>query len=83
MRDCHYKFNVYILYSARSKNFSRRYSIHIDIYEKFLLKFRGRLLFPINFQFLPVHHLSFIADILQGNSHDENVQLISVLMENV
>jgi hypothetical protein len=70
-KDCLQRFNFYLFYSHRPRNFSKVYSIHIDIYEKFPLKFRGSLLIPIPFQFLPVHHLSFFLDIPQTNLNDE------------
>ncbi|CAF4400089.1 unnamed protein product [Rotaria sp. Silwood2] len=63
MRDCQIKFNVYLLYSTRPKNHSRNYSIHIDIYEKFSLAYRGSWLLPLKFQFLPVHRLAVQLDI--------------------
>ncbi|CAF1381200.1 unnamed protein product [Adineta steineri] len=71
VRDCRNKFNVYLLYSMRPKNQTKNYAIHVDIYEKFSLTFRGSLLFPINFSFLPVHRLSFIVDIPRKNDNFE------------
>ena len=70
-RDCQRKFNVYLLYADQMKNFTKNYSIHIDIYEKFSLKYRGSLLFPIEFSYLPVHHLSIIIDIPQKSNTDQ------------
>jgi hypothetical protein len=66
-RDCQIKFNIYLLYSTRPKNQSKYYSIHIDIYEKMTLNYRGSLLMPIKFPFLPVHRLAFIIDIPRNN----------------
>ncbi|CAF4848680.1 unnamed protein product [Rotaria sp. Silwood1] len=60
-RDCKVKFNAYLLYSTRPKNQTKTYLIHIDIYEKFSLNYRGSLLFPIKFPFLPVYRLVLIA----------------------
>ncbi len=37
---------------------SNNYSIHIDIYEKFSLNYRGSCLFPISLSFLPIYRLS-------------------------
>ncbi len=78
-RDCKTKFNRYLLYSTRPKDSTKNYSIHIDIYEKVSLIYRGSLLFPINFPFLPVHRLSFLVDIpsidntIQSCSNDQCV----------
>ena len=72
MRDCKIKFNIYLLYSTRPKNSTKNYSIHIDIYEKISLTYRGSLLFPINFSFLPVHRLAFIVDIPRNNDNIQN-----------
>ncbi|CAF1098971.1 unnamed protein product [Adineta steineri] len=63
VRDCKKKFNVYLLYSTRSKNRTKQYSIHIDFYEKISKAYRGSLLYPIEFPFLPVHRLAYIIDI--------------------
>ncbi|CAF4392432.1 unnamed protein product [Rotaria sp. Silwood2] len=65
------KFNIYLLYSTRPKNQTKNYAIHIDIYEKISLTYRGSLLFPIIFPFLPVHRLAYIVVIPQNN---ENIQ---------
>ncbi|CAF0809741.1 unnamed protein product [Adineta steineri] len=61
MKHCNIKYNLYLLYSTRPKNSTRNYSIHIDIYEKLSLTYRGSLLFPIHYPFLPVHRLVHIA----------------------
>ena len=58
IRDCQTKFNVYLLYSSRPKNRTKTYSIHIDIYEKISLKYRGSLLVPFHFPFLSVHRIA-------------------------
>jgi hypothetical protein len=57
------KFEIYLLYSTRPKDPTRHYSIHIDFYEKFSLAYRGSVLLPVTFPFLPVHRLAFIVDI--------------------
>ena len=67
IRDCNIKFNIYLLYSTRPKNQTTNYAIHIDIYEKVSLNYRGSLLFPILFSFLPVHRLVYIIDIPRNN----------------
>ncbi|CAF3051659.1 unnamed protein product [Rotaria sp. Silwood2] len=63
IRDCKVKFNIYLLYSTRPKNQTNNYAIHIDIYEKLSLNYRGSFLFPIKFSFLPVHRLPYLVDI--------------------
>ena len=65
--DCRVKFHFYLLYSNRRRDSTKNYSIHIDIYEKVSLAYRGSLLFPIHFLFLPVHRLAFIIDIPRSN----------------
>ncbi|CAF1399531.1 unnamed protein product [Adineta steineri] len=62
-KNCYTKFQIYLLYSTRSKNLTKNYSIHIDIYEIKTLAHRGSLLLPILFPFLPVHRLAFIVNI--------------------
>ncbi|CAF0930075.1 unnamed protein product [Adineta ricciae] len=68
IRDCNMKFNLYLLYSTRPKQLDRTYSIHIDIYEKVSLKYRGSFFYPVNFFFLPVHRLAFIVSIPLENN---------------
>jgi len=63
--DCRIKFNVYLFYARRPKDPTKNYSIHIDIYEKQTLNYRGSLYFPIEFSFLPVHRLPIIVNIPQ------------------
>ncbi|CAF4548267.1 unnamed protein product [Rotaria sp. Silwood2] len=69
MRDCKVKFNIYLLYSTRPKNQTKNYAIHIDIYEKVSLSYRGSLLFPIIFPFLPVYRMAYKIDIPQNNQN--------------
>ena len=71
MRDCRMKFSVYLLYSSRPKSANKEYSIKIDIYEKISLDYRGSLLIPVQFSFLPVHRLSFLVDIPSDNTENE------------
>ncbi|CAF0862040.1 unnamed protein product [Adineta ricciae] len=55
---CETKFNFYLVYSTRPKLSTRNYSIHIDIYEKLSFIYRGSLLIPIEYSFLPVYRVS-------------------------
>ncbi|CAF1346190.1 unnamed protein product [Adineta ricciae] len=57
--DCETTFVNYLLYSIRSKNVTENYSIHIDIYDKKSLIYRGSFLIPIINSFLPVHRRNF------------------------
>ncbi|CAF1130475.1 unnamed protein product [Adineta steineri] len=66
-RDCQKKFSVYLLYSTRPKNVTQNYSIHIDIYDKTSLTYRGSLLTPIKFPFLPVHRIAVHLNIPRIN----------------
>ncbi|CAF1467257.1 unnamed protein product, partial [Adineta steineri] len=68
VEDCQKKFNVYLLYSTRPKNDTQNYSIHIDIYDKILLTYRGSLLIPIKFPFLPVHRIAVHLNIPRINA---------------
>jgi hypothetical protein len=72
---CKTKFNIYLLYATRPKDSRKHYTIHIDFYEKISLAYRGSVLLPINFPFLPVHRLSFIVDVPQNN--DNKTQICS------
>lgn len=58
IRDCNTKFNIYLLYSRRPKNTSKNYSIHIDAFDKKTLSYRASWLFPVMFNFLPVHRMA-------------------------
>ena len=40
--------------------------------KKISLDYRGSLLFPVNFPFLPVHRLAFIVDIPRNNDKTQN-----------
>ncbi|CAF3089752.1 unnamed protein product [Rotaria sp. Silwood2] len=70
-RDCKIKFNIYLLYSTRPKDQTKNYAIHIDIYEKVSLSYRGSLLFPIKFLVLPIQRLAFIAVIPRKNKNSQ------------
>ncbi|UJR12436.1 hypothetical protein I4U23_016612 [Adineta vaga] len=63
IRDCQKKFNMYLLYSTRPINQKIKYAIHIDIYEAISLKYRGSLLIPLTFTFLPVYRVAVLLDI--------------------
>ncbi|CAF1225711.1 unnamed protein product [Rotaria sp. Silwood1] len=67
MRDCKIKFNAYLLYLTQPKNKTKNYAIHIDIYEKISLTYRGSLLYPIKFPFLPMHRLAYVITIPEKN----------------
>jgi hypothetical protein len=58
IHHCQTKFNIYLLYSNRPKLSTKNYSIHIDIYEKISFTYRGSLLIPFNYPFLPVHRIA-------------------------
>jgi hypothetical protein len=60
---CQKKFNFYLLYSTRPKDESKQYFIHIDIYERKSLIYRGSTIKTILFPFLPVYRLAFILDV--------------------
>ena len=57
-KHCPVKYNIYLLYSHRPKLPNRNYSIHIDIYNKDSLVYRGSLLIAMKFPFLPVHRIA-------------------------
>ena len=62
VRDCQNKYGFYLVYSTRPKDPTKTYSIHIDFYEKnTTLTYRGSLLYPIEFPFLPVHRLALLV----------------------
>ena len=57
------KFNVHLVYSARPKDTSKQYAIHIDIYEHLTLVYRGSHLIPLKFPFLPVERVAVELDL--------------------
>ncbi len=61
--NCKTKYNIDLIYSIRPKNPSRTYSIHIDVYDKLSLSYRGSLLIPLSFPFLPVQRITLILPI--------------------
>ena len=68
---CTTRYNMYLVYSTRPKVPTNNYSIHIDIYEKETLKYRGSLIFPVKFPFLPVHRLVHLITIPRS---DEKIE---------
>ena len=71
IRDCRMKFNLYLLYATRPKDDTKQYSVHIDIYEKVSLTYRGSLLIPLKFHFLPVHRIAVQLNIPRGRENIE------------
>ncbi|CAF1485362.1 unnamed protein product [Adineta steineri] len=67
--NCKTKYIVDLLYSIRPKNQSQQYSIHIDIYEKISLLYRGSLLVRLPFPFLPVERISVLLRIPYTNDN--------------
>ncbi|CAF3923657.1 unnamed protein product [Rotaria sordida] len=68
MRDEYIKFNVYLFYSIRPKSLMKQYSVHIDIYEMITLNYRGSLLIPLKFPFLPVERIAVQLNIPHTNN---------------
>ena len=71
-KSCFSKFYIYLLYSSRPKNSTKQYSIHIDIYDRKTLTYRGSILKSILFSFLPVYRLSFQLHIPSIRSIDRS-----------
>ena len=67
-KHCQTKFNFYLTYSTRPKQFNRTYFIHIDIYEKLTFGYRGSVYIPLRFPFLPVHRVSYVLNIPRDNT---------------
>ncbi|CAM4752934.1 unnamed protein product [Rotaria magnacalcarata] len=73
MQDCKIKFNLYLFYAIRPKKPDpTQYSIHIDIFEKISLKYRGSWLLLLNYSFLPVHRIAVQLTIPRSNSDFES-----------
>jgi hypothetical protein len=68
VRHCKIKFNIYLLYSTRPKNSTKQYALHIDFYEKVSLSYRGSVLLPLTFPFLPVQRLAFLVDVPRSDN---------------
>jgi hypothetical protein len=58
IRDCNIKFNLNLLYSTRSKNIFKNYTVRIDAYDRHMLMYRASWIFPIIFPFLPVYRIA-------------------------
>ncbi|CAF1639582.1 unnamed protein product, partial [Adineta ricciae] len=72
IENCQTSFDIYLLYSTRPKNESKQYSIHIDIYEKLSLNYRGSFLINIPFLFLPVQRVASLLNIPYENYEMKN-----------
>ncbi|CAF1300327.1 unnamed protein product [Rotaria sordida] len=72
IRDCQTKFNIYLLYSTRSKNLTKNDFIHIDIYEKISFTYRKSFLIPLEYPLLPVHRIAVQLNIPCTNDRQEN-----------
>ncbi|CAF1461771.1 unnamed protein product [Adineta ricciae] len=57
IRDCEYKFHLYLTYASRPKNSSKNYSIIVRAFNKQTLTYYTSWYLTIPFQFLPVNHL--------------------------
>ncbi|UJR34572.1 hypothetical protein I4U23_027348, partial [Adineta vaga] len=68
--NCLTKYAVDLLHATRPKNPSRQYSVHIDVYEKVSLLYRGSLLIPLSFSFLPVQRVAAVLYIPHTNDVD-------------
>ncbi|UJR19129.1 hypothetical protein I4U23_022259 [Adineta vaga] len=67
IENCQTSFDIYLIYSNRPKNQTKHYSIHIDIYEKLSLNYRGSFLIHIPFLFLPVQRIASLLNIPYKN----------------
>ncbi|CAF1279777.1 unnamed protein product [Adineta ricciae] len=55
-KDCSNKYNIYLLHPKYS--YTKNYSIHIDVYEKISLTYRGSFYIPIKYRFLPINRIA-------------------------
>ncbi|CAF1072838.1 unnamed protein product [Adineta ricciae] len=78
-KHCSIKYNVYLLYPTRPKNPRKNYSIHIDVYEKISLSYRGSFFLPIPFSFLPVNRIAVQMNILPKHQITKNCFIDSCL----
>ena len=62
-RDQHTKFNMYLQYVDRPKDTTKQYSVKIDLYDMYSLEYRGSVITPIKFPFLPVQRLAIQLDL--------------------
>lgn len=67
--NCKTKYNIDLLYSTRAKNQSKVHFVHIDIYEKKSLTYRGSLFVAFPFPFLPVQRLATELTIPHSDFH--------------
>ena len=74
VKYCQQIFQLTLIYGDRSKNLTTQYQIHVDIFETLSLKYRGSLLFPIQFSFLPVHRLGLFISIPPSKKPNQNCQ---------
>ncbi|CAF1486415.1 unnamed protein product [Adineta ricciae] len=79
MKDCNKKFENYFFYSNRSSDSTKKYFLHIDIYEKISLNYRTSFLYPLRFTFLPVYRLSLLVKIPRRIENYETCSLKSCL----
>jgi len=71
---CEETFQLTLIYGNRSKNLTKQYQIHVDIFETLSLKYRGSLLFPIKFSILPVHRLGLFISIPPSKNLNQNCE---------
>ena len=71
---CDQTFQLALIFGDRSKNLTKQYQIHVDIFETLSLNYRGSLLFPIQFSFLPVHRLGLFISIPPSKKPNQNCQ---------
>ena len=55
---CNIKFNIYLLYSTRPENMSKKYSVRIDIFNRNTVTYYASWYLSIPFPFLPVNRLT-------------------------
>ena len=70
--NCRTKYNIELLYATRPKNPPRNYSVHLDIFEKGTLSYRGSLLLSLPFPFLPVERVVVQLNIPYTDYHLHN-----------
>ncbi|CAF1495695.1 unnamed protein product [Adineta ricciae] len=78
VRDKDVQYNFYLLYSTRPKDAIKQYFIHIDIYEKTTLHYKGSKLIRLQRPFLPVErvlirlNIPHIHNIIQTCSNEQH-----------
>ena len=55
---CNIKFNIYLLYSTRPENMSKKYSVRIDAFNRNTVTYYASWYLSIPFPFLPVNRLT-------------------------